>query len=46
VDRRSYDRRTDTPSSDEVVRATKALILGLLLGAIMAFLGRSDRARR
>jgi hypothetical protein len=40
----AYNPFTDKPSPDEVARATKALILGLMMGATMALLSRARRS--
>ena len=43
---RTYNRRTNAPSSDEVARALKAAVLGILLGLVMAALAGDRRSRR
>jgi hypothetical protein len=41
----AHNRATDRPSSPEVARAVKALLLGAALGAVLAALGaRSERS--
>ncbi|MGH2580167.1 MAG: hypothetical protein ACRDGP_04870, partial [Actinomycetota bacterium] len=42
----TYNRRTNAPSSDEVARAVKAAVLGILLGLVMAALTGDRRSRR
>ncbi|HET7870306.1 MAG TPA: hypothetical protein VFM85_08310 [Actinomycetota bacterium] len=43
---RTYNRRTNAPSSDEVARAVKAAILGIILGLAMTALAGRRRSRR
>jgi len=42
----TYNRATNVPSSDEVARAARAAVLGVLLGLAMAVLAGASDDRR